>query len=59
MLFVCLFLCSVSIIHEHENPNLYITMIPQSDNIWIALLNRPNSQSSYFMPSVKAPKANY
>lgn len=45
--------------NEHENPNLYITVINQSDNVWTALLNRLNYHwSLFFILSVKTPETN-
>lgn len=44
--------------NEHENPNLYITVINQRDSVGTALPNRLNScWNSFFVPSVKAPEA--
>lgn len=43
--------------NEHENPNLYITVINQSDSVGFALLSRLNCcWNSIFVPSVKAPE---
>lgn len=50
------FVCKVDSKNEHENPNLYITVINHSGIVWTGLLRLNSHWSSLFVLFVKTPE---